>query len=214
MGEDNSASQKPSGLRTALAGQITGTIVRLAVHPIDTIKARMQVMRSRTSLSDLRHRQTWMRLALNLFREEGLRGLYRGVGITVVAGGPGAALYFTSFERFKSLLRKATGLEQSFFISFCSAILAEVVSCTVWVPIDVIKERMQVMTQLQTYKYRNTFDAISQISKTEGVRGLYKAYGATVLAFGPFIGISMASAPIFLTKADSTVTAVTKAKTC
>ena len=29
-------------------------------------------------------------------------------------------------------------------------------------------------------------DAIRQILKYEGVRGIYKAYGATVFSFGPF----------------------------
>ena len=37
-----------------------------------------------------------------------------------------------------------------------------------------------------TFKYRNDIDAIRQILKTEGSRGLYRAYGATVMSFGPF----------------------------
>ena len=37
-----------------------------------------------------------------------------------------------------------------------------------------------------TFKYRNDIDAIRQILKTEGARGLYRAYGATVMSFGPF----------------------------
>ena len=36
------------------------------------------------------------------------------------------------------------------------------------------------------YSYKNDLDAIKQIKHTEGVRGLYRAYGATVLSFGPF----------------------------
>ena len=39
---------------------------------------------------------------------------------------------------------------------------------------------------LQHYKYKNDIDAIIQISKHEGLRGIYKAYGATVFSFGPF----------------------------
>ena len=29
-------------------------------------------------------------------------------------------------------------------------------------------------------------DAIRQVMRTEGTRGLYRAYGATVMSFGPF----------------------------
>ena len=63
---------------------------------------------------------------------------------------------------------------------------AEAVACTIFVPVDVIKERRQVQANIGTYKYKNDLDAIRQIVKTEGGRGLYRAYGATVMSFGPF----------------------------
>lgn len=70
--------------------------------------------------------------------------------------------------------------------------IAETVSCVLWVPIDILKERLQVQHELKSYHYKNTFDAIRQISKGEGFLGLYRAYGATVMAFGPYTGISLA----------------------
>ena len=63
---------------------------------------------------------------------------------------------------------------------------AESVACILFVPVDVIKERRQVQANMGTFKYRNDLDAIRQILKTEGFRGLYRAYGATVMSFGPF----------------------------
>ena len=63
---------------------------------------------------------------------------------------------------------------------------AETIACMIFVPIDVIKERRQVQSDLKTFSYSSDIDAIRQISKIEGIRGLYKAYGATVLSFGPF----------------------------
>ena len=36
------------------------------------------------------------------------------------------------------------------------------------------------------FKYKSDFDAIRSTVKAEGFRGLYKAYAATVLSFGPF----------------------------
>ena len=63
---------------------------------------------------------------------------------------------------------------------------AETVSCLFFVPVDVIKERRQVQANLRSFKYANDIDAIRQVMNTEGMRGLYRAYGATVLSFGPF----------------------------
>ena len=39
---------------------------------------------------------------------------------------------------------------------------------------------------MNSYKYLGDVDAFRQILKTEGLRGLYRAYGATVGSFGPF----------------------------
>ena len=34
--------------------------------------------------------------------------------------------------------------------------------------------------------YKGSFDALLQICRQEGVRGIYKGYGATLLTYGPF----------------------------
>ena len=69
--------------------------------------------------------------------------------------------------------------------------LAETVSCIIYVPVDVIKERMQIQQRLdvKTYgntHYRGSWDALCSIAKTEGFRGIYKGYLATLASFGPF----------------------------
>ena len=39
---------------------------------------------------------------------------------------------------------------------------------------------------MHSYQYKGDVDAFKQIMKTEGMMGLYRAYGATVASFGPF----------------------------
>lgn len=65
-------------------------------------------------------------------------------------------------------------------------IFAEAVACLLFVPVDIIKERRQVQANLKSYEYSSDFNAFRQIIKTEGMRGLYRAYWATVASFGPF----------------------------
>ena len=84
-----------------------------------------------------------------------------------------------------------TGWKDSSINFFISAMIAECVSCVLWVPIDVVKERLQIQSVFKTYNYKNSVDAVSQIYKKEGLRNLYKAYGATVMSFGPFTGINL-----------------------
>lgn len=43
-----------------------------------------------------------------------------------------------------------------------------------------------MQANLGTFKYNSDLDAIRQILRSEGTRGFYRAYGATVMSFGPF----------------------------
>jgi len=59
----------------------------------------------------------------------------------------------------------------------------------VFVPVDVVKERLQVQRKGVTdpsMNYRGSVDAVRTIMRNEGLRGIYKGYGATLLSFGPF----------------------------
>lgn len=176
-----------------VSGLIAGAIVRTLVHPIDTLKTRMQVIKSLGGQKKMFNSGGLKDLSINLYRTEGIRGFYRGLGISLVGGAPGAGLYFICYERFNELYSRLTNTNKSFLVGIASGISAEIVSCVFWVAIDVIKERMQVMTLLKSYHYKNSVDAIRQILRNEGIGSLYRGYGVTVLTFGPYVGISMAS---------------------
>ncbi len=69
---------------------------------------------------------------------------------------------------------------------------AEAISCVMWVPIDIIKQRMQISSDFNTHKYKNCFDAYNQIVAKESYKGLYKGYMATLLSYGTFLSINLA----------------------
>ena len=67
---------------------------------------------------------------------------------------------------------------------FISGLMAETVSCLFWLPIDVVKERMQVQRELGLYHYKNGLDAVTTIIKTEGVVGLYRVNDKCIYILG------------------------------
>ncbi|KAL7505444.1 hypothetical protein ACHAXN_002933 [Cyclotella atomus] len=143
---------------------------------------------------------------LQTYRKEGIRALYGGFGAVIIGGTPGTVLYLTGYAFFRdsitSLISNWNGSGhdtmnsklshgQEFMVHFSSGMLAEAVTCTIYVPVDVVKERMQVQQRLNfesssTTHYRGSWDAIKSISRTEGLRGIYKGYWATLASFGPF----------------------------
>ena len=105
---------------------------------------------------------------------------------------PALALFFATFDFCKHQFeRNHLSLYSTYpnFLNFCFGVIAETVSCILWVPIDVVKERLQVQNELKIQNYKNPIDAVRQIMQRESVFGLYKSQGATILSFGPFSGI-------------------------
>lgn len=187
-------------LHQALGSATAGIISRICTHPLDTAKSRLmsggKVANTYRGPADVL-RQT--------FRTEGIRGWYRGFGAILVGGTPGTMVYLCSYEMIKKRLSAiskgevdANGkVNESFIVHFASGMLAETIACIVYVPVDVIKERLQVQQQQQRgtgaassqQQYHGSYDAMRKIMKNEGLGGIYKGYGATLLSFGPFSAI-------------------------
>ncbi|KAF1773409.1 Mitochondrial carrier domain [Phytophthora cactorum] len=87
----------------------------------------------------------------------------------MLGSAPATCLYMTSYEVSKDALMGVESFRGNPSLLYLGAgMTAEALSCVLWVPIDVIKERMQT------------------IARTERLAGLYKGYTATLLSFGPF----------------------------
>ena len=167
---------------TMAASAIAGMCARVPCHPIDTVKARLQVGVGYS-------RRGFFSVLGATARMEGLRGLYRGFGVVFLGSAPAACMYFTTYELCKVGLPrlgmvKADGAVNHLF----SGLIAEIIACILYVPIDVLKERMQVqpLSSKGKYPYRNGAHAANTVLRTEGIVGFYRAYGATIMSFGPF----------------------------
>lgn len=112
----------------------------------------------------------------------GLRSLYRGFGTVLVGGTPGTMLYLCSYDYIKEEMGgNDASSSSSFMVHFAGGMLAEAIACIIYVPVDVLKERMQVQNT-----YRSSWHGLTEIWKHEGLSGMYRGYGATLASFGPF----------------------------
>eukprot|EP01040_Poterioochromonas_malhamensis_P004760 gene4760-5110_t len=173
--------EKSEFLVNALSSTTAGLIGRFACHPIDTCKAKLQVTDKRR-LRDVIS-STW--------KKEGIPGFYKGIGAVLVGGVPGVCVYITTYDQSKAqLLNYQFGRDNPFLVYLSSGMIAEAVCCALFIPVDVVKERLQVQsTKNLGYKYKGSFDALKTIFREEGYRGLYKGYFATLFSYGPFSAI-------------------------
>lgn len=125
----------------------------------------------------------------------------RKFGIVATLGTPGVCVYISTYEILKSYLAP-DGSELAFARHLVAGIGAEAAACIVFVPVDVIKERLQVQKLGLSASsgslgstppsYAGSLDALRVISRTEGLFGLYKGYYATLASFGPFSALYFA----------------------
>lgn len=79
-----------------LAGAAAGVSYNFAFYPADTIKSRMQTEEFSGVLNG-RRRTFWM-VAKALWEQQGIKGLYRGCGITLGRAAPSSAFIFAIYE--------------------------------------------------------------------------------------------------------------------
>ncbi|RHY22672.1 hypothetical protein DYB32_009437, partial [Aphanomyces invadans] len=188
---------------------MAGILARVVCHPLDVAKANLQVagqVAYRNSYHVLQSTFQYPSMTsvvlvlMSIFccRKEGVRGLYRGFGVILLGSAPATCLYLTSYDRW---LESYPAFQSNVFVtSFSAGVMAEALSCVFWVPIDVIKERMQVQRKTGGgVFYKNAVDAWRTIARTEGVRGLkegfvglWKGVGARVAFQAPLTGLTLA----------------------
>lgn len=168
-----------------LAAGTAGMIGRVLSHPLDTCKTVVMTT-SETPSSNI------FVVMSSIVKTDGIQGLYRGVGIAAIGSAPAVALYLSAYDACKSIL-----LSQSItfapIVHLFSGFVAEAISCVFWVPIDVIKERLQSQPASVANRYRGSMDGLMTCFSHEGIRGLYKGYLTTLASFGPFSAVYFAA---------------------
>lgn len=85
-----------------LAGALAGMAYNFILFPADCIKSHIQTQDELRSHHTIRGapapRQGFLATGKEIFRSEGIRGLYRGCGITVARSAPSSAVIFLTYE--------------------------------------------------------------------------------------------------------------------
>ncbi|XP_062205907.1 uncharacterized protein LOC133907828 [Phragmites australis] len=128
--------------------------------------------------------------AAAILRRDGPRGFYRGFGASLAGTVPARALYMAALEATKSAVASAAlrlGVAEPAATAAASAaggVSAAVAAQVVWTPVDVVSQRLMVQTATAS-RYRGGTDAFRKILLADGVRGLYRGFGVSVLTYAP-----------------------------
>ncbi|KAJ9497916.1 ADP/ATP carrier protein [Exophiala xenobiotica] len=110
---------------------------------------------------------------------DGIAGLYRGFGPSVLGIVVYRGLYFGMYDSIKPVLLVGP-LEGNFLASFMLGWAVTTGAGIASYPLDTIRRRM-MMTSGEAVKYKSSLDAAQKIMAAEGVRSFFKGAGANIL---------------------------------
>lgn len=157
-----------------LAGASAGLAQSPICSPLELAKTRLQLQSSvnavfRGPIHCLRH----------IYRSEGHRGVFNGLGITALREAPSYGVYFLTYEL---LTRNTQVKEISTFHMLMAGGLAGTASWVLTYPVDVIKSRLQADSQA---RYSGALDCFRQSMKNEGYKWLFRGLNSTIIRAFP-----------------------------
>lgn len=147
----------------AVAGATAGVVVETVLYPIDTIKTRLQVVRAGGKIQ--------------------FKGLYSGLAGNIAGVLPASAIFVGVYEPVKQKLLELFPENLSSIAHLTAGAVGGATASLVRIPTEVVKQRMQ------TGQFRSAYEAVGEIARKEGLRGLYAGGGAFLLRDLPFDAI-------------------------
>lgn len=159
----------------------------LIVIPAERIKVFMQL--PRPAQSSLEHRNA-LQVGLLLWREGGLRALFRGTTSTLLRDVPGLMTFFTTYELLKQrLVHQEDGSVTYTYMARVMAAggLAGIASWLVSLPSDVLKSRVQAARKHEAaFQARfPTWFVLKELLQREGPLALYRGIAPVLLRAFP-----------------------------
>ncbi|GMH22290.1 hypothetical protein Nepgr_024133 [Nepenthes gracilis] len=152
----------------AAAGGFAGAFTYFCLHPLDTIKTKLQTRGASKIYAST------LDAIVKTFESRGILGFYSGISAVIVGSTASSAIYFGTCEFGKSILSKIDKYPL-ILIPPTAGAMGNIVSSAIMVPKELITQRMQAGAKGRSW------EVLLQVLNRDGVLGLYAGYSATLL---------------------------------
>lgn len=181
-----------------LCGGLAGITSVTFTYPLDIVRTRLSIQSA--SFESLKRESgqklpgMWAVLVSMYKNEGGFMALYRGIIPTVAGVAPYVGLNFMVYEIARTKFTREGEKDPSNIGKLAAGAVSGAVAQTCTYPFDVLRRRFQINTMSgMGYQYSGITDAVTNIVKTEGLRGLYKGIVPNLLKVAPSMASSWLS---------------------
>jgi len=183
--------------RQMAAGGLAGLCQIVITTPMELLKIQMQDAGRVAAQAKLAGKTvpktSATQLALTLFREKGILGLYKGIGATMCRDVSFSIVYFPLFATLNQFgPRKNDGSgEAAFFVSFAAGCASGSFAALAVNPMDVVKTRLQAITTVEGQAtYNGIWDCVYKTLRHEGPTAFFKGGLCRMIVIAPLFGIA------------------------
>ncbi|KAK9356618.1 mitochondrial carrier domain-containing protein [Lipomyces doorenjongii] len=166
-----------------LAGAIAGIANSPVAGPVEHLRILLQ-----TQKHDNRRYSGPIDAIKKIYANQGLKGIFRGQGVTLLREAQAYGLWFLTFEFLMQELQKYGKVKRdeipAWKVAGCGALAGEVL----WLgsyPLDVVKSQVQSDKFGKESLYKGAIDAARRTWRTSGVAGFWKGLVPTLLRATP-----------------------------
>lgn len=181
-------------LQHFLCGGASASIATICIQPLDMLKTRLVTQGEPKIYKNIAH------ACVCIFRNEGLRGFYKGLVPSLLLVTPQTAISFSVYEFLNICWRKFNLTNNKTLQSSLNGALSGIVAKSMIYPLDVVKRRLQVQGFEQAraafgqiQKFNGVIDCFVKTARNEGIFGFYKGYFPSMIKSG------LATSIVFLT---------------
>ncbi|KAL5534068.1 hypothetical protein ACEPAG_529 [Sanghuangporus baumii] len=186
----NRTSPQFSTAEYAVAGFISAIPQTFVAAPVERAKVLLQIQGQ--GGGEVKYKGV-LDVVRGLYREGGIRSIFRGTGATLARDGPGSAAYFAGYEITKKALIPAGSSPSDLNLGavIFAGGMAGVCMWSIAIPPDVLKSRIQTAP---TGTYTGIIDCARKTIAADGVAALWKGFGPAMARAFPanaatFLGV-------------------------
>uniref|UniRef100_A0A336M9T3 CSON007573 protein n=1 Tax=Culicoides sonorensis TaxID=179676 RepID=A0A336M9T3_CULSO len=166
-------------LQLFAAGAFSGVFTSIVMAPGERIKCLLQIQQGGTHPKKY---NGMVDCAKQLFKEGGIRSIYKGSCATLLRDVPASGMYFLTYDYIKNYFADENG-KCSLWATIFAGGMAGINNWAVGMPADVLKSRLQTAPE-GTYK-NGIRDVFKELMKREGPLALYKGVTPVMLRAFP-----------------------------
>jgi solute carrier family 25 carnitine/acylcarnitine transporter 20/29 len=172
-----------------ICGGFGGICTVVVGHPLDTIKVRLQTMPIPKPGEKPLYAGTLDCLKTTV-KNEGIRGLYKGMGAPLLGVAPIFAISFMGYGVGKQLFGPPSGQQFSYLDYFTAGAFSGIFTTVIMAPGERIKCLLQIQQGSSGPKlYSGPVDCVKKLYKEGGIKSIYRGSGATLLRDIPASGM-------------------------